>query len=142
MLYWKKPTSNRVSVDRPAGWTQDGYVTVGVNGTQYRAHRIIYKMFYGHCPITLDHKDRNRSNNRIENIRECSNAENLRNSSIGRNNTTGCTGVSFDKDRQIWYSRMMFDGKRINLGRYKDRGQAIKARKEAEVKYLGEFAPQ
>lgn len=43
-----------------AGRVNDnGYLVVGVYGKSYRAHRIIYHMFHGHCPEFVDHNDRN-----------------------------------------------------------------------------------
>ena len=59
-----------------------------------------------------------------------------------KNNTSGITGVSWDKRLQKWSVRLQVNGERIILGNYVNKNDAIKARLEAEKKYFGEFAPQ
>ena len=48
----------------------------------------------------------------------------------------------FDKSRNKWSARIVFDNKNLYLGRYYNKEDAIKARLQAEAKYFGEFAPQ
>lgn len=52
------------------------------------------------------------------------------------NNTSGCKGVSFDSSRGLWAAYISVHGKRIHLGRYANKDEAIKARKFAEVEYF------
>ena len=54
-------------------------------------------------------------------------------------NTSGYKGVGFHKQRNKWRARIMVDNKDISLGLYDTIEEAIKARKEAEIKYFGEF---
>ncbi len=54
-------------------------------------------------------------------------------------NTSGNTGVKWDKSRNKWISEIHFKNKRYYLGRYKDKEEAIKVRKEAEEKFHKEF---
>ena len=58
---------------------------------------------------------------------------------IRKTNTSGTTGVWFDSTRQMWTAEIMFKKKKYMLGRYKDKQEAIKARKIAEEKIFGEF---
>lgn len=58
---------------------------------------------------------------------------------IRKTNTSGTTGVWFDSTRQMWTAEIMFKKKKYRLGRYKDKQDAIKARKLAEEKIFGEF---
>lgn len=55
------------------------------------------------------------------------------------NNTSGVTGVLWDKSRNTWRATITFKGKVYYLGRYKNKEDAIKVRKEAEEKIFGEF---
>lgn len=55
-----------------------------------------------------------------------------------RCNTSGVTGVSWDKARQKWFAYIHIHRKRIQLGYYEHFADAVKARKDAEDKY---FAP-
>lgn len=58
---------------------------------------------------------------------------------LNRNNKSGYAGVHFHKQSQLWEARIQFQGKRYYLGRYEDKEDAIKARKEAENQYHKEF---
>lgn len=53
-----------------------------------------------------------------------------------KTNTSGVTGVKWDKDRQKWYAEIEFKGKKHYLGRYVNKEDAIAARKEAEEKFF------
>lgn len=92
--------------------------------------------------IFVDHIDRNPNNNTLSNLRITDNKNNVRNSSIGKNNTSGIIGVSFKKDRNKWRAFIMVDKKQISLGSYSNFDDAIKARLEGELKYFSEFSPQ
>lgn len=71
------------------------YWVVIHKGKCYRAHRIVWTILKGEIPegMHVDHIDRNKSNNRIENLRLVSNTVNKRNSGKYSNNKTGVTGV-------------------------------------------------
>lgn len=88
-----------------------------------------------------DHIDRNPLNNRRHNFREATFADNARNRTIQKNNTSNIIGVNFSKDG-AWIARIQVDGERKYLGSFSDKNEAIKARLNAEVKYYGKFAPQ
>ena len=90
-----------------------------------------------------DHKDRNPFNNRKDNLRKASFAENSQNSSIRKNNTSGFTGVHWDKTYNMWIAQIGYNNKRIRIGSFVDKKDAIVARLNAELKYFGpDFAPQ
>ena len=59
---------------------------------------------------------------------------------LRRNNTSGVKGVNFDKRLQQWRSRIGVNKKTIELGYFDKFEDAVKARKEAEEKYFGEFS--
>ena len=52
-------------------------------------------------------------------------------------NKSGIVGVNWDKSRNKWQASIRFQGHKYNLGRFMDKEDAIKARKEAEQKYFG-----
>ena len=52
-------------------------------------------------------------------------------------NTSGKTGVSWNKASCNWEAYIQKDGKKINLGRYETFEAAVKVREEAELKYFG-----
>ena len=89
-----------------------------------------------------DHIDRNPLNNRRCNFRWATSADNARNKTIQKNNTSKIIGVHQDKECNSWIARIQVDGERKYLGYFASKDDAIKARLMAEVKYYGEFAPQ
>lgn len=58
------------------------------------------------------------------------------------NNTSGFTGVSWDKKMSKWRSYIVINKQQIHLGLYINKEDAVIARLKAEAKYYGEFAPQ
>ena len=62
------------------------------------------------------------------------------NKGLQKNNNSGVTGVSWHKRDNIWEARITLNKKQIYLGRFENFEDAIKARKEAEEKYFGEYA--
>lgn len=84
----------------------------------------------------VDHINGNPLDNRRKNLRICTNAANLRNGRIRSNNTTGIIGVTWDRSRSRWVAKIKVFYKTIYLGRYKNRKDAIQARKQAEIEYF------
>ena len=56
-----------------------------------------------------------------------------------KNNTSGIQGVHFDKDRGVWVTQIMFQRKAHNIGRYKTKSKAVKARLAGEEHYFGKY---
>ena len=94
------------------------------------------------CPDDLvpDHINGKRFDNRKCNLRIATRYQNNMNMRLSRNNTSGVKGVNFDKRLQQWRSRIGFNKKTIELGYFDKFEDAVKARKEAEEKYFGEFS--
>jgi hypothetical protein len=97
-LRWKKTTSYRVKVGDCIGTINpDGYIQLQFFGKIYKAHRVIWFMIHGRWPHpTTEHKDRNRSNNRIGNIIEATQLENSNNTGMHQDNQSGFKGVAYD----------------------------------------------
>lgn len=61
------------------------------------------------------------------------------NKSLMSNNTSGVTGVAWDKSRDKWKVTINYDNKCVNLGRYISFNEAVKIRQEAEIKYHKQY---
>jgi hypothetical protein len=117
-----------------------GYIRVGVGGELFLAHRLAWFYVHGEWPSEIDHIDRNRANNAISNLRSVTTSQNRQNSGLSRRSTSGVSGVSWDKRRGKWKAHIGIGYKKFQV-RYDTKAEAIAARKAAEAKYFGEFAP-
>lgn len=104
----------------------------------FKLHRIIMDAPTGKV---VDHINRDPTDNRKINLRLCTQRENGKNLSKKKNNTSGIVGVAWDKARNKWIAKIKVDYKSIHLGRYDNLLDAKAARKEAQTKYFGVFAP-
>jgi len=112
------------------GWiagtiTSSGYkrVKTNYNGRNIGvlAHRIIWYMHHGYLPRVLDHINRNKSDNRIENLRAVTHAQNSRN----RQPKGDYMGIS--KTPYGWTAATSVNGKRITAGTHTDPAHAALA---------------
>lgn len=110
-----------------------GYWCGTINNVYYKAHRIIWKMFHGYDPKFIDHVNGNPSDNRIENLREVTNAQNGQNIKIHSRNKYGVSGVRFVQNR--WVARIRCNGVEHFLGGFDTKEEAVAARQEAEVRF-------
>lgn len=118
-----------------------GYRRMPINHNLYLAHRLIWKWHNGTEPEFLDHINRNRDDNRIENIRQASKNENCRHQGIPANNTSGYIGVGANKSKHggAWIASIAFNGNKISLGYYPSIKQAVMVYNDACAKLHGEF---
>jgi HNH endonuclease len=147
-LYWKERDAKwfKKESDRKTWNTQysgeeafsvltRGYFVGGLFYKLYRAHRIIYKMYYGVDPVQVDHINGVRSDNRILNLRSVTNQENSRNQKLRSTNISTFQGVCFHKPTKKWRSYINLNGKQIHLGLFENIEEASLVRKQAEIKY-------
>lgn len=149
LLFWKERSRSFFSSDRihkawntkwsgkeAAGAGSRGYRQVSILGKRYKAHRVVWLLEYGQWPSdTLDHINGDRTDNRIDNLRCCTQADNLRNRCISTNNQSGVIGVHWEGARGKWRAQIEFQGKVYYLGRFSDKEEAVLARKTAEVHF-------
>lgn len=108
------------------------------NRTKFRRAAMHHVITSTHWTIPSDHKNRISLDNRISNLRPCTDSQSMANRGIRRDNSSGYIGVHRLKDR--WISRIAFEGKRISIGSYVDVIEAAKARDAMAIKLFGEFA--
>jgi hypothetical protein len=144
---WKprpdNPCFNTQFADQIAGTINPKkYRIICIKGVSLRASRIAYKMMTGDDPPDqMDHRDRNRDNNRWKNLRPATNQENRRNQKIRADNQSHATGVYWNTAQKVWRARIDEDGKRRHLGSFKLLADAVVARRQAEQEMFGAFAP-
>lgn len=112
-----------------------GYIQAQIFKKKYLAHRIIWKMVTGDDPSLIDHINGDKTDNRFANLRDVSELENGQNLAMHSRNSSGCTGVMWNKQFERWHAFISVMGKRRHLGLYKSKDEAVLARKAGERKY-------
>lgn len=128
-----RPKAKAGSIAGGKNWK--GYWLICVDGKRYRAHRLAWLYVYGLMPKhQIDHINHDKFDNRIENLREVTNAENHKNVKLASNNKSGYSGVSFCKLKQKWTARIKDGAVYRNLGYFVDKMDAVSARDAAKIK--------
>lgn len=134
-VYWRTPTNRQKqdALGAPAG--HGGRLQTPIEGRATYVHHLVWVLHHGEWPTTqVDHVNGNKLDNRIENLRLATNAENCQN----RHHS----GVSYDhrKAQRHWRARIMVHGRSISLGYYATRDQAEAEYRRAKLVYHQPFA--
>lgn len=137
IFYFDKEDFNKIEKYR---WytTDAGYIRAHIDET----HSIfMHSLIYGDKYKTdIDHINRIKSDNRKKNLREATRGENVINRDPISSNSSGVTGISWNKNAQKWQAVIMKDGTTHYLGAYTNFDDAVNARRMAEIYYFGEYS--
>ena len=114
------------------------YIYGSLNGEKILLHRLI--MGVSDSKLQVDHINHNGFDNRKSNLRVVTNSENSMNKNYQKNNDLKIKGIYRHSQHAGYCADIGINGKTIHLGCFKDINDAIKARKEAEEKYFGEYS--
>lgn len=118
-----------------------GYLRISVDDRNYYAHRLAFLYVTGEMPASgVDHKNGCKSDNRWDNIRPATQAENAQNMKLRSDSTSGYPGVSLSKSKRKWVAYIQADGRRRTIGLFSDMHSAVAARSEAK-RSLHQFNP-
>lgn len=121
--------------------TNEGYIISRINHT--KSFTILHRFLLEIEELTefeVDHINHIKYDNRKENLRICTSSQNKMNIGLRRNNTSGVTGVNWQKNMCMWRVRIKKNRVEIALGFYKYFDDAVQARKRAEKIYFGEYS--
>lgn len=119
---------------------KDGYVIINFNKKLYPAHRLAWLYVKGELPCAfIDHVNRVRTDNRMENLRLATRAQNAINSTAYKNNAVGFKGVSFDKSKGKYRAQCVVNGKNKHIGYFDNAEIAYEAYKSKSKEINGEF---
>jgi hypothetical protein len=116
------------------------YLRVHVDGKAVALHRVIYLYHHGVLPDVVDHADNDRSNNRIENLREATQQENCLNRARHSNSRSPFKNVYWSKAANKWSVQITANGRRKYLGVFSDIELADLIAQEARNVFHGNFA--
>lgn len=118
-LTWRVDCGKNKMAGKIAG-CQDrhGYLKIGIDGEQYRTHRLVWLYVYGSWPIRdIDHVNGVRHDNRISNLREATRSQNGQNMrKPTKSNTSGYLGVTALRGK--WQAQIKVNGKNHYIGCY------------------------
>jgi HNH endonuclease/AP2 domain len=140
---WRKRTGNGARLDLSAGHvpSQQGRRYISIDRRVYLAHRLAwFYMTGGWGRPTIDHRDRDATNNRWNNLRRATRSENNANRRRPRHNTSGYKGACLCRESGKWRATIGRNGKIIHLGRFDTPQAAHAAYVAAARKLFGEFA--
>lgn len=112
-----------------------GYPRTYVECAPVRLHRILFQDIPD--GLVVDHINRNKLDNRRANLRVVTQKENAQNITVHKNNTSGVSGVFFDKRAKRWRAQISRGGKTTHVGIFDCFDDAVAARKDAEKKFYG-----
>ena len=143
LFTWKEKRKWSKEVGSVAGYVYthplsgNKYIHIHTNGKQWRAHRLAYLMMMGEeCKSDIDHINGDGTDNRWCNLRDTDNKTNSRNARRRKKGVgSGVMGVRWYKPSSKWVASIRNNGKNIHLGLFVDFDEAVKVRKEAEIKY-------
>lgn len=133
LFRWIKDPGRGIPAGTEAGCVdKDGYRNITVKCKRYLAHRLAWFYVHGALPtFDLDHINRDRSDNRIANLRKSCDVENGQNKGVAKNNKSGARGVHWCKTYSKWRAGIRVGGKQIDLGRFDTVKEAAQAYAQA-----------
>jgi hypothetical protein len=130
-------TARCVKVGDVAGYKNNcGYISIGLLGKFYLAHRLAWMYTYGEFPEYIDHINGIRDDNRIANLRSVTRKQNGENTFLRKDNKTGLRGVSFHKAANKWRAQIKHNGKKMHLGFFNAMEDASMAYQAASAKFF------
>jgi len=141
LFFWTFKNSNH-DVGTIAGRRNSrGYIRIKLLGKDYYAHRLAFLFMTGVWPKeVVDHKNGRQSDNRWTNLREATQAQNVLNSKVQKNNKSGFKGVYEDKRRGTWFFVITSIGNKTAKYGFESALEAFNARKEVLNSIHGDFA--
>lgn len=115
-------------------WNQDsyGYAVATVNRKQVKLHHLVLPKKEG---FLIDHKNRNKLDNRRCNLRYATNSQNQMNAKIWSTNTSGFKGISWTERLKKWKVYISVNKKQMHLGYFTEINKALEIRRLFEEKY-------
>jgi len=127
------PTGSVVVGSVAGNLSKRGYIEIRIDKKAYKAHRLAWFYVYGVWPNQVDHDDHDRSNNKWLNLNEATAETNAKNRTNPKKN--GILGVKWSKRDKNWRATISVDGKRVCLGSFVDKFEAICAKLSANNKH-------
>lgn len=137
---WRINVSNRLKGTVAGSVRANGYLVIKISGRNYRAHRLAWLYAYGVWPKEqIDHRNGDRKDNRVNNLREATHQENQMNQKFHADNTSGFRGVNWHTRAKKWVAQIQKGGRSRYLGSFPTPEAASAAYEAKATQLFGEF---
>jgi hypothetical protein len=118
-----------------------GHIQIRIEGVLFLSHRLAWLYMTGEWPAkSIDHINNVGTDNRFSNLRPADAKDQVGNSKIRMDNTSGVKGVYWNRSLCKWAAGIKIDGKQTHLGSFIDKEKAATAYERAARSHFGEFA--
>lgn len=140
-LFWRE-RRNGVNIHKPAGnVNQKGRAVIKIDGKTYQQSIVIWFYMTEYWPsLEIEHQNKQKTDNRWNNLREATRSENMANSPVQARSRTGLKGVTIHSQSGKFVANIRVNYKLIYLGIYETKEEAGAAYERAALKYFGSFA--
>lgn len=138
---WKEYRNQLATPGKVAGCVNSkGYLEITILGKRVKAHRLAWFYVYKEWPENhIDHINRIKTDNSINNLRIASISQNLANKALTKTNTSGLKGAFYNKRMKKWHSSYSFNNKRYHLGYFNSAEDAHKSYVKKMNELYGDF---
>lgn len=137
---WNQRFAGKPALNSP---NHKGYLVGSIGGSVFMSHRVAWAHHYGFWPESfIDHINRDKTDNRISNLRLATIEQSNQNREKHKVNTSGYKGVSFSKSRGLWEASIKWNGKSKFLGRFSRKEDARDAYIKASIERHGDFSSE
>lgn len=143
IFIWKTKPSRQIKKGQIAGSDHhSGYIFITISKKKHAAHRLAFLYMTGSIPEVVDHIDRNKTNNKWNNLREATQSNNCCNRIKSKNKSSMYKGVFFKNDgrKNPWIARIMINKKYVTIGSFNNEIDAAKAYDKKAISHYKEFA--
>lgn len=140
VVKWNIRNSKRIHIGDDAGCkSKAGYIMIRINKKLYYRHRIIFFYQNGYWPTIIDHINGIPGDDRIDNLRECTQGVNCRNLKSHRENPYVGITINQGKNKTTYTARIRIDGTYNRLGTFDTIDEAVSAYKQAHHCSMNNF---
>ncbi|EDP9631357.1 hypothetical protein AFK16_000939 [Salmonella enterica subsp. enterica] len=124
------------------GYGRIGYTNSNGKPCHLGAHQYVWMLYNGEIPdgFVIDHIDRNRTNNKVENLRLVTRSQNCCNASHKKGSATGIKNVNWNKNRNTFQVSITCNGVHHYYGNFESLADAVEVAKKARLEIHGEYA--